>query len=75
MYNSDPAVTSYNEIIFCYPIVQVMIHYRVAHALLKLKVPVLPRIITEMAHSATGIDIHPGAEIGEYFSNWRVQFR
>ena len=68
MYNSDPAVTSYNEIIFCYPIVQVMIHYRVAHALLKLKVPVLPRIITEMAHSATGIDIHPGAEIGEYFS-------
>ncbi|MBP5366410.1 MAG: serine acetyltransferase [Bacteroidales bacterium] len=68
MFNSDPAVTSHGEIIFCYPIVQVMVHYRVAHELLKLKVPVLPRIITEMAHSATGIDIHPGAEIGEYFS-------
>ena len=68
MYDSDPAVTSYGEIIFCYPIVQVMVHYRVAHALLELKVPVLPRIITEMAHSATGIDIHPGAKIGEYFS-------
>ena len=67
MYNSDPAVTSYGEIIFCYPIVQVMVHYREAHALLELKVPVLPRIITEMAHSATGIDIHPGAKIGEYF--------
>ncbi len=68
MFDSDPAVTAYSEIIFCYPIVQVMVHYRVAHALLKLKVPVLPRIISEMAHSATGIDIHPGAEIGEYFS-------
>ena len=68
MFNSDPAVTAYSEIIFCYPIVQVMVHYRVAHALLRLNVPILPRIITEMAHSATGIDIHPGAEIGEYFS-------
>ena len=68
MYNSDPAVTAYGEIIFCYPIVQVMIHYRVAHALLQLGVPVLPRIISEMAHSKTGIDIHPGAQIGEYFS-------
>ena len=68
MSNADPAVTAYGEIIFCYPIVQVMLHYRVAHALLKLGVPVLPRIITEMAHSKTGIDIHPGAQIGEYFS-------
>lgn len=68
MFKSDPAVTAYSEIIFCYPIMQAMVHYRVAHSLLKLKVPVLPRIITEMAHSATGIDIHPGAEIGEYFS-------
>lgn len=68
MSNADPAVTAYGEIIFCYPIVQVMLHYRVAHALLMLGVPVLPRIITEMAHSKTGIDIHPGAQIGEYFS-------
>ena len=68
MFKSDPAVTAYSEIIFCYPIMQAMVHYRVAHSLLKLKVPVLPRIITEMAHSAMGIDIHPGAEIGEYFS-------
>lgn len=68
MFHSDPAVTSYSEIIFCYPIMQVMIHYRIAHALHKLGVPVLPRIITEMAHSKTGIDIHPGAQIGEYFS-------
>ena len=45
-----------------------MTHYRFAHALLRLGVPILPRLITEMAHSATGIDIHPGAEIGDYFS-------
>ena len=45
-----------------------MIHYRMAHCLLKLGVPILPRIITELAHSLTGIDIHPGAQIGEYFS-------
>lgn len=68
MFHSDPAVTSYGEIIFCYPIMQMMIHYRIAHALHTLGVPVLPRIITEMAHSKTGIDIHPGAKIGEYFS-------
>ena len=68
MAKADPAVTAYGEIIFCYPIVQVMLHYRVAHALLKLGVPVLPRIITELAHSKTGIDIHPGAQIGEYFA-------
>ncbi|MBQ9214103.1 MAG: serine acetyltransferase [Bacteroidales bacterium] len=68
MSQTDPAVTSFSEIIFCYPVVQVMINYRIAHALLTLGVPVLPRIITEMAHSRTGIDIHPGAQIGEYFS-------
>lgn len=68
MSNADPAVAAYGEIIFCYPLIQVMINYRVAHALLKLGVPVLPRIITELAHSKTGIDIHPGAQIGEYFS-------
>jgi serine O-acetyltransferase len=64
----DPAATNYGEVIFCYPAIQAMLHYRVAHALLQLDVPLLPRIITELAHSATGIDIHPGAQIGEYFS-------
>lgn len=68
MFNSDPAVSERGEVIFCYPVVQAMVHYRVAHLLLKMGVPVIPRIITELAHSATGIDIHPGAQIGEYFS-------
>ncbi|MDE5555404.1 MAG: serine acetyltransferase, partial [Muribaculaceae bacterium] len=68
MYNNDPAVENFGEIILCYPVVQAMVHYRVAHALLKLGMPVIPRIITEIAHSDTGIDIHPGAQIGEYFS-------
>ncbi|MDR2449291.1 MAG: serine acetyltransferase [Prevotellaceae bacterium] len=66
--DSDPAATGSGEVIFCYPAIQAMVHYRVAHELLCMKVPVLPRIITELAHSATGIDIHPGARIGEYFS-------
>ena len=68
MFNNDPAVENFGEIILCYPVVQAMVHYRVAHALLKLGMPVIPRIITEIAHSDTGIDIHPGAQIGEYFS-------
>jgi serine O-acetyltransferase len=68
MFDNDPAATSFGEVIICYPSIQAMIHYRVAHELRLLEVPVLPRIITEMAHSATGIDIHPGAQIGEYFS-------
>lgn len=68
MFNSDPAVSARGEVIFCYPVVQAMVHYRVAHLLLKMGIPVIPRIITELAHSATGIDIHPGAQIGEYFS-------
>lgn len=65
---NDPAVANHGEVVFSYPVIQVMIHYRTAHCLLKLGVPIIPRIITEMAHSATGIDIHPAAEIGEYFS-------
>lgn len=68
MFNNDPAVENFGEIILCYPVVQAMVHYRVAHSLLKLGMPVVPRIITEIAHSDTGIDIHPGARIGEYFS-------
>jgi serine O-acetyltransferase len=68
MFDNDPAAKSKGEVIICYPSIQAMIHYRTAHELLLLGVPVLPRIITERAHSLTGIDIHPGACIGEYFS-------
>ncbi|MDR3269393.1 MAG: serine acetyltransferase [Tannerella sp.] len=67
-FNNDPAATSYGEVIICYPSIQAMIHYRIAHELLLLHIPALPRIITELAHSAIGIDIHPGAQIGEFFS-------
>ncbi len=68
MYENDPAATGTGEVIFCYPGANAIIHYRIAHALLLAGVPLLPRIITEQAHSLTGIDIHPGASIGEYFS-------
>jgi len=68
MFDNDPAAPNYGEVIFCYPVVNTMTHYRIAHKLHELKVPVIPRIITEQAHSKTGIDIHPGAEIGEYFA-------
>jgi len=67
-YNGDPAAKSFGEVIFCYPGIRAISNYRIAHALLKLGVPLIPRIISEMAHSETGIDIHPGAEIGEYFT-------
>ena len=68
MFQSDPAATNYGEVIYCYPVMNTMTHYRIAHVLHKMQVPVIPRIITEQAHSKTGIDIHPGAQIGEYFS-------
>ncbi|MDR0348549.1 MAG: serine acetyltransferase [Tannerella sp.] len=68
MFDNDPAATTCGEVIICYPSIQAMIHYRIAHELLLSGIPVLPRMITELAHSATGIDIHPGAQIGEYFS-------
>ena len=67
-YNGDPAAKSYGEVIFCYPAIKAISNYRIAHELLELGVPLIPRMITEMAHSETGIDIHPGAEIGHYFS-------
>ena len=67
-FDSDPAAKSYGEVIFCYPTIRAVFNYRIAHELLKLGVPVIPRVITELAHSETGIDIHPGAKIGEYFS-------
>lgn len=66
-YEGDPAARSPGEAIFCYPSIVAMINQRVAHALYTLEVPLIPRIITEMAHSATGIDIHPGATIGREF--------
>jgi serine O-acetyltransferase len=66
-YDGDPAAKSYDEIICSYPGIYAMAVYRVAHKLFKGGVPLLPRIMTEYAHSVTGIDIHPGAEIGESF--------
>ena len=68
IFNGDPAATNYGEVIFSYPSLNAMTHYRIAHVLHLMEVPVIPRIITEQAHSKTGIDIHPGAQIGEYFS-------
>ena len=67
-YYGDPAATCFGEIICCYPIIRAITNYRIAHELYMLNVPLIPRIITEMAHSETGIDIHPGAVIGEYFA-------
>lgn len=66
-YEGDPAARSPGEAIFCYPSISAMLHHRVAHELFLLGVPLIPRIISEMAHSATGIDIHPGARIGKDF--------
>ena len=65
---NDPAASGAREIIFCYPAVKAILHYRAAHLLWEMHVPILPRMLTEHAHSVTGIDIHPGATIGEYFA-------
>ena len=66
-YEGDPAAKSTDEVILTYPAFNAITIYRVAHELYKLKVPVLPRKMTEYAHQMTGIDIHPGATIGKYF--------
>ncbi len=66
-FEGDPAAKSHDEIIFSYPGIYAIMVYRAAHRLYELGVPLLPRIMTEHAHSVTGIDIHPGAEIGERF--------
>jgi serine O-acetyltransferase len=66
-YDGDPAATSLEEAIFSYPGVTAITHHRLAHPLYKLGVPLIPRILAEISHSETGIDIHPGAEIGESF--------
>jgi len=66
-YDGDPACKSLDEVIFCYPGLEAVTIYRLAHALNELGVPLIPRMITEWAHGRTGIDIHPGAKIGRYF--------
>ena len=66
-FNADPAAIDYNEIIVTYPGFFAISVYRIAHILYKKGVPYIPRIMSEYAHSKTGIDIHPGAEIGPYF--------
>jgi serine O-acetyltransferase len=66
-YEGDPASTSYNEIIVSYPSVEAIAIQRLAHILYRDRLPLIPRIMTEWAHGRTGIDIHPGAEIGTHF--------
>ncbi|HMN71128.1 MAG TPA: serine acetyltransferase [Rhodoblastus sp.] len=66
-FDGDPAARSLDEVVFCYPGVAAIIRHRVAHSLYRLDAPLLARIIAELSHSQTGIDIHPGAEIGESF--------
>jgi serine O-acetyltransferase len=66
-YQGDPAARSVDEVLLCYPGVLVVIHHRLAHSLYQLGAPLVARIISEAAHSATGIDIHPGAQIGSGF--------
>ena len=66
-YEGDPAAKGYHEIIFCYPGLEAVSIYRIAHELLLLGVPLIPRMMAEHAHSRTGIDIHPGARIGPAF--------
>ncbi len=66
-YQGDPAAKNVGETIFCYPSLRVLTHHRIAHELYRMGAPLIPRIIYERAHSETGIDIHPGAEIGDHF--------
>lgn len=66
-YNGDPATTSMEEILLSYPSIKAITIHRIAHELYRAGVPVIPRIMSEYGHQLTGIDIHPGASIGEYF--------
>ena len=66
-FDGDPACKSLDEVIFCYPGLQAVTVFRLAHELYRLGVPFIPRMMTEWAHKETGIDIHPGAQIGNYF--------
>lgn len=67
-HRGDPAATSTQEVIYCYPGIRAICNYRIAHELIKLDVPIIPRMISEQAHCETGIDIHPAATIGEGFT-------
>lgn len=67
-FNGDPAAQDVGEVIFCYPGFRAIVNYRIAHQLYLAAIPFIPRMISEMAHSETGIDIHPGARIGHHFS-------
>ena len=67
-YNGDPAAMSHGEIISCYPVIKAITNYRIAHVLHLLGVPLIPRMMTELAHSETGIDINPEATIGHHFT-------
>ena len=66
-YHGDPAAHSVDEVLLCYPGVLAMVNHRIAHTLYRLKLPLLARIVAELAHSETGVDIHPGASIGPSF--------
>jgi serine O-acetyltransferase len=66
-FRGDPAARSVDEVLLCYPGILAMINHRIAHRLYRLELPLLARIVAEIAHSETGIDIHPGASIGPYF--------
>ncbi len=66
-FEGDPAATSPDEALFCYPGMTAIIHHRIAHELHSLGVPLIPRMISELSHSTTGIDIHPGARVGASF--------
>ncbi len=67
-YHGDPAALSTQEVIYCYPGIRAICNYRIAHELVRLDVPIIPRMISEQAHAETGIDIHPAATIGESFT-------
>lgn len=66
-YEGDPAALSADEVLVCYPGILAVLHHRIAHTLYGLGAPLVARVIAELAHSATGIDIHPGAHIGDHF--------
>ncbi len=67
IYEGDPAAKCHEEVLICYPGFYAISIYRIAHVLYELRVPLIPRIMTEFAHEKTGVDIHAGAKVGEYF--------
>lgn len=67
-FEGDPAAINEGEVISCYPVIKALTNYRIAHELIREEVPLIPRMISELAHSETGIDIHPAATIGKYFT-------